>query len=380
MTELPTRKIRVTFVINDFLVGGAQRQLTRQLRYYRRELFDISVVTLFQFPGKETLYQDIPRDIHVETLNFSGFFDVKNIVRLLKVLRRLQPDIVVSSLFLSNTLCRLLRPLCGYRSIAREHNTYTYKRGWAIALDRWLARQSYKIVAVSNEVATFTAQQERIPREKFLVLQNGIDLQEVEAYRETHAATAKQEVCRSLGVPVERKLVLCVSRLTGQKNLPALIDAFAAFSQRRPEYFLVIVGEGGLRSELTDRVARLGAEDRIRLLGVVEHVGQWYLASDFLISASLIEGLSNAHLEALAFGLPIVVTQTGGTQELLRPGENGVLIEGYAADDIGRALEGISQTDLAPMRAAARASVQDFDIRRTVERYERLFADCFEAG
>lgn len=377
MAPATLQKIRVVFVINDFLMGGAQRQLARQLRLYNRDTFDVTIITLFHFPDKQTLYHLIPDDIAVEKMAFSGFFDLRSLFRFCRILNKLRPDIVVSSLFFSNTLTRLLRVFFGYRSIAREHNTYTYKRRWAILVDRWLARQSYKMVAVSEEVATFTIRQESIPQEKFVVIQNGIDLDEIAQYRHAHATTAKEILYNRHHLEMDRKILLNVSRLTEQKNLVRLIEAFAQFSAKHEEYVLFILGEGGLFLELQSLIQRLGMGGRIFLVGAVHDIGLYYLVSEMLVSASLIEGLSNAHLEALAFGLPIIITETGGAQELLRPGENGWCIPGYTKEDILGALEHVSRQDISSWRVAALRTATQFDIRHTVHRYEDLFIRCY---
>lgn len=295
---------------------------------------------------------------------------------MINILRETKPDIVVSSLFFSNTVCRLLKPFLRFRSIAREHNTYTYKKWWAKTVDRVLARMSYKIVAVSSEVAEFTAAQERIPTEKFVVIQNGIDLQEVREKVKVCGPTVKEEVYAQLHLSLDMKLVVSVGRMTPQKNQKNLIDAFAEFYQAHPEYALCILGGGGLLDELLAHVKTLGVEDRVFLLGSVSDVERYYLASEFFVSASLIEGLSNAHLEALAFGLPIVVTQTGGTRELLRDGKNGLLIRGSSKEDIRTALESMVGADRTTMRAEAFRAAQAFDMVKTVERYEALFTEC----
>lgn len=372
-----SQKKHVVFVINDFLVGGAQRQLTRQLSLYDKDAFRFSIITLFDFAGRPTLYDRIPPCVAVHRLAFRGAFDVRGIWSFIRLVRAIRPDLVVSSLFLANTLCRSLKPFFRYRSIAREHNTYIDKPRVAILIDRLLARVSDRMVAVSQSVAAFTSRQQRLPAGCFTVIPNGIDLGEIRAAEERLRPTAKRDVCLLLGITPEIKIMLNVARLTPQKNQDALIRAFADFVVGHPDYVLCILGGGGRMEALTALVHDLGLERHVFLLGSISSVEAFYLASDVFVSASFIEGMSNAQLEALAYGLPMIVTRTGGVEELLREGENGFAVNGFTAADIRRGLERFAAVSSpGHLRQAARATAEAYDIRKTVAAYERLFHDC----
>src|SRR3989344_2482692 len=116
-----------------------QRQFVEQLRFFDRSRFNIILITLFEFPGKDTMYADLPSDLEVHRLDFKSWFDVPNWLRLWKLLCHLKPEIVVSSIFFSNTVFRSLKPMGGYVSITREHNTYIHKPKLHQHLDRLLA-------------------------------------------------------------------------------------------------------------------------------------------------------------------------------------------------------------------------------------------------
>src|SRR3989344_3642157 len=138
------KPIKVVFGLNDFLVGGMQRQFSEQIRHFNRERFEIVLITLFQFSGKENMYAALPKNLEVHTLSFNGFADVGEWWKLFRLLQRLRPDIVVSSLFFSNTVFRVLKPLVGYASVAREHNTFADRLShWQRRVDKILSHLSY---------------------------------------------------------------------------------------------------------------------------------------------------------------------------------------------------------------------------------------------
>ncbi len=133
---------------------------------------------------------------------------------------------------------------------------------------------------------------------------------------------------------------LTVARLIQRKGIEHLIDAMAQLGDDRAT--LTIVGEGNQREALAARAADLG--DRVRFLGAVPHeqLPSVYRTHDVFVLPSLNEGMSNTVLEAMASGLPILMTRTGGARELIEPGVNGDFIEPDGAD-IARALNAYLQ-------------------------------------
>ena len=368
------KKIRVVFGLTDFIVGGMQRQFSEQVRFFNREKYEIILITLSQHPEKAELYDALPKDLEVHKLNFKGVKDVRSWWRLYALLKILKPDIVVSSIFFANTVFRILRPLVGYISIPREHNTYVDKPKFHQLIDRLLSHLSHSIVAVAEGVVEFTARQEGIPREKFVVIQNGID---TEKMRSTFAALPeKLTIKQELGFSAADRIALNVARLVGQKNHDVLIDGFAQFRVAHPEYRLAIVGAGGLRESLQKQIDDLGLQAVVRLFGMRDDVWRFYKAADMFVSAAGIEGLSNAELEAMCAGLPIISTDTSGTEELLEEGVNGFFVRGSSASDVAAALEKAARADQPALRSGSLKKIQEFDIRNTVAAYEALFKEA----
>ncbi len=134
--------------------------------------------------------------------------------------------------------------------------------------------------------------------------------------------------------------ILTVARLIQRKGIEYLIDAMAQLGDDRAT--LTIVGEGNQREALAARAADLG--DRVRFLGALPNaqLPSVYRTHDVFVLPSLNEGMSNTVLEAMASGLPILMTRTGGARELIEPGVNGDFIEPDGAD-IARALHAYLQ-------------------------------------
>jgi len=264
MTSTP--KIKVAIVIDNFCVGGAEKQLTELMPLLDKNTIELSFITLRQIEGMETLYDELPDRLSVYKLNFRNIKDISSWVEFYRMLRAIRPDVVMPNLFFSNTVVRILKLFVGYVVIPIEHNTYVDKKWPKRVLDRWLARVSYRIIAVSNTVADFTAKQERIPRNKFVVIQNGVDVEKIQAKLE--ALPSKDTLKQELGFKSSDKVLLNVASLKPKKNHKLLLEGFARFHEKHPEYKLAIAGEGSSRTKLEARVRELELDDVVTFFGL----------------------------------------------------------------------------------------------------------------
>lgn len=121
---------------------------------------------------------------------------------------------------------------------------------------------------------------------------------------------------------------VAVCRLEAQKNIPMLLRAFAKFSQAYPDYDLKIYGVGALQSVLEAQTVTLQIADKVRFMGFQTNVFDLIQKATAYCSSSDYEGLSNAMIEAMALGLPCIVTDCngGGAREIIQDGENGILV------------------------------------------------------
>lgn len=151
-----------------------------------------------------------------------------------------------------------------------------------------------------------------------------------------------------------------VGRLAPEKGLEHLLRSWKAALDRRRDIRLVLVGDGPLRKELEQMARDLHIHDALWFAGHTDEVGDYLHAADFAILPSLSEGLSNAMLEAMAAGLPMLGSRVSGTEDFVVPGETGWLFE--PGDEAGLASRLAEIADMAPdtlraMGARAQASV-----------------------
>jgi glycosyltransferase involved in cell wall biosynthesis len=117
-----------------------------------------------------------------------------------------------------------------------------------------------------------------------------------------------------------------VSRLAWKKGVSHLLDAVPSLLEAVPEVTVLLVGDGPLRGDLEAQAARLGVAGRVLFLGPRRDASTLLPAFDVLVLPSVVEGMSNTLLEAMAARLPVVATDVGGNPEVVVDGETGFLV------------------------------------------------------
>lgn len=206
---------------------------------------------------------------------------------------------------------------------------------------------------------------EGVPAAKISVIPNGVD---TERFRPRDRAECR----RSLGLPSDARLIVCVSRLSEEKGVDVLVRAFAQVRSQVPGAMLALVGSGPLQAELEREALRLGLGDSLKLAGAVAHeqVALWIGAGDVSCLPSLREGHPNAAMEALASGRPLVASRVGALPGMVGAG-TGLLVE--PGDEAA-----LSQALLAALGApwddqAIAASVREGSWARAAREYRRVY-------
>lgn len=160
-------------------------------------------------------------------------------------------------------------------------------------------------------------------------------------------------------LPAAPRLV-CVGRLCGEKGHLLLVEALARLAAKRIPFEMVFAGDGELRDEIEELIARHGLERQIRITGWVDsvQVRKEILAARALVLPSFSEGLPVVIMEALALRRPVATTYVGGIPELVRPRENGWLFPAGSVDTLAAALESVLATPAEQLRRMGEAGRQ----------------------
>lgn len=364
------RPLRVAHVIETLGVGGAERLVTDVVRRLDRGRFESRVFPL-----------DEPLDLRAEIESAGVAVDpvlapprrrpVACLRGLARRLRQFGPGLVHTHLYYGNVMGRIAARLAGGVSVVTTlHNPdYTFEarntmlfRGRKI-LDRVTGSRNAALVAVSRAVAEDF--QRHMGWRNIRVVPNGVDLQ-------AFAPAARGGAAAEWPAPGLR--LLSVGRLHPQKGHRVLLDAIGRAREAGTPLSLLVAGEGAERAALEAQAGALGLQGQVRLAGRRD-VHALLASADVFVFPSLYEAVGIALLEAMASGLPVVASRTGGIPEVVEDGVSGILVAPGDAEDLARALVSLDRDPERRRRlgAAARARAEAFDIRVTVRALEDLY-------
>lgn len=236
---------------------------------------------------------------------------------------------------------------------------------------RWCLRRSVRWSSVSSAGGCQLERELGIPRERIDVLRNGVDAARFDA---TSDGT-REHIRRQLGFDNAAFVVGVVGSLVPVKRHDLLIDALAQAVRTGLDMRLLVVGDGPRRQALLQHAAFAGVGSRMCVAGWRDDVPAMLTAMDAYVCSSDSEGMNNAVLEALAAGLPVVVTDVGDNATVVRDQTDGAVVPPGSAAALARALSNLaaSPATRARLATAARARANAYKFSDTVSAYESYY-------
>ncbi len=245
-------------------------------------------------------------------------------------------DLVHTHLYHACLYGRVAAFVAGVPVVTTEHNVYLSYKLKRSLVNRLLAKKTSRIVAVSKAVMDYVSERDSIDPSKFEVIYNGIETERFDIDME------QLEARRTIGIDDDGPVVGSVCRLSEQKGVKHLIRAFKSVLEEVPLATLVIVGDGPLAEELKEEVRSLSFAGKVCFLGQRRDIPVVLRALDLYVLPSLWEGLGIAVIEAMASGLPVVVSSAGGLVEVVEDDRTGYVVkpgdEASLADSISKLL------------------------------------------
>ncbi|MFA5260530.1 MAG: glycosyltransferase family 4 protein [Candidatus Omnitrophota bacterium] len=230
------------------------------------------------------------------------------------------------------------------------------------------------VVAISPAVQQHLMNDFHVAEERIAFIPNGLELDEFPL----KSRDEKRALRRAWRLP-DGPLLGIIARLSDVKGHAVLIDAMPAVLARFPGVRLLIVGEGKMGLELKRQVARLGLEQRVIFLPVVNRTSEILPLLDIFVLPSLQEGLGLSAMEAQAAGLPVIASRVGGLISLIEDGRTGRLVEPRNSGQLSGAILDLLEHPENARDMGRRARVfieQEYSAERmardTVKMYERI--------
>lgn len=245
-------------------------------------------------------------------------------------------------------------------------------------LERWLHRRMTAILGNSERVVAQLSSDEDVPRDKLILLRNGVEV------RELPAAERRAQIRAELLIEPPCVALAIVANLIPYKGHLDLLEALALLPVER-DWNMLVLGAGavGCRSTLEQRAEALGIAGRVRFLGGTEDVNRVLDGCDIGVLCSHEEGFSNALLEYLERALPVVATAVGGNTEAVVDGETGLLVPPRQPGELAEALDKLIADGGMRRRfgtAGRERAMRLFSQDASVEAYTRLYRSLLQDG
>jgi len=315
------------FVLSTLGVGGSEQKIARLANRLKEEGVHVMLACM---NGPFTLEQVVRRDVPLRKLDRTGKFSFGTVLRLRRILVEEQPATVLAVNLYQALYVALASLLLPYRprTVALV-NTSTF-RGHPL----W--KRIYQWVLRSFDLTVHGSQAQRefwfksLDRERSAawrnstVIYNGVDS---EHFSLIDAFESGKRLRATLGVKPESLLIGTVSMCRPEKNQQVLLTTLRQLRVARVDAHLVIAGDGPMRGELERHAAALAISERVHFIDAIEDVRPVLAAMDLFVLPSIaVESFSNAALEAMAMGRPVLLSDIGGAREMINDGVEGYVV------------------------------------------------------
>jgi glycosyltransferase involved in cell wall biosynthesis len=362
----PSENVKVLRVIARLNMGGPALHVAYLTAGLAERGYDTTLVAGTLARGEDSM-AFVAEGLGIEVVridelrrDISPVRDALAVVKLARLLRSERPQILHTHTAKAGAVGRLAALVAGdarppivvhtfHGHVLRGYFDAVRSAGFRL-LERWLARSSTALVAVSPQVRDDLVALGVAPREKFAVVRLGVGW---------------------------------IGRMTGVKRTDDVLLAFRRLRERGVDACLCMVGDGPDRDHVERRANELGVMRDTLFLGYQDSVAPFFSAFDAFVLPSVNEGTPVTAIEALAGGRPVVATRVGGVPDVVRDGVDGFLVEAGAIDDLAERLERLAADPelRARMGAAGRERVLSrYAVDRLVDDVDRLYRSLLEAA
>jgi len=369
------RKVKILYLLDTLIeMAGSERNLLDIVTNLNRERFEPLVICM---RGENMVERLRERNIEVIDIKLRKIYSPAALLRaveIFRIIRRRGISIVVTYHESSDYLGGVVARLAGVPVIisSRRDMGYMLKRRHII-MYRIVDRLFDRILTVSDAVKRTVAQREHVLWHKLVRIYNGVDAAKFTV------TNGRDRLRSELGLEPNRPVIGMLAALRRVKGHRYFLEAAAQVLRQYPGAYFLIVGwvvGHDYYLELIEQTKRLGLEHNVIFTGGRQDTPEILALFDIAVFASLNEGFSNAVLESMAAGKPVVATRSGGTAEAIVDGESGILVEPADAPGLATAIIGLLEDRARARRLGINARVrvrEMFDIGRMVREVEGLY-------
>lgn len=359
--------ITIVHMIGQLSHGGSERQLVLVTKALKERGWNQVVVTLHPGDAWETTLQQ--NGIPLRQLPSQGGRPVR-LIKLWGMIRSFGPSIIHSWSWHTNIYAAWIRPGTVKKRVLSIRGNPMVDRRTGDTLNAVPHRYAYRMAdhVVSNSDACVNE-----------LRKAGVALPEVSIV--SNIIPAGPRACLSADGTIPK--IVAVGNLDRLKGYDVLLAALKSLRDEGIEFRVEIAGEGPDRARLAQLREELNLRDRVVFLGTVDRIPELLASADAAVHASFSEGLSNAVLEAMAAGLPVVATSVGDIPRFISDGENGLLVPPRSHQELSRAIRRVLEDRAFRCRlgAAAQATVHErCSVDTVAQQYEAVYRKILNSG
>jgi len=349
--------------------GGAEIYVRRVAPLLCQSGWDLRVVT---FISGGDLVDDLRAEgVPVIELGLQHKADLSGFARLTRLWRSDPPDLLHTHLYHAGLIGRIVAHRSGISPVVvHQHGAERARSPLRSLLDRATTTWVTRYVSSCQAVAQILTAREHIRPSRIEVIYNGVDPTPF------IIRPPRFSLPQGWPVPTGIKVVGSVGRLASEKGQGWLLEALAILIHSGQDLHAVLVGEGRSLPDLQNQARHLGIADRVHFAGSRRDVRDWLGNFNLFVLPSEWEGVSLALLEAMASGLPVIASNTGGTPEIVVDGETGLLVPSRDPKSLAEAIQRLLDDSLLrnQMGQSGRARVvESFPIQKTISRLNQLY-------
>jgi len=365
------------FLLADLVIGGSETKVVRIANALTSQGRQQIAIGWLSEPS--TLAAEIDARIPRLFLQRRMRADIPAALRLSRWIREHRPQSIVCVNLYPTLYALAARSLARIRvpCVALVNTTEFANRKEALqmrAVYRHTLARMYRVVYGCDCQRQLWLTRYGLDPGKSLTIYNGVRL---ERFNRAASPRSRESVRSELGLSPNEFVVGTVGAMRTEKAQADLLDAVAALTGQMTPVRTMLVGDGPLRSSLEERARTNHIADRVIFLGAQADVRPFLLAMDVFVLPSLSETFSNAALEAMAMGIPVVLTDTGGAPEMVVRGETGAL---FAPGNVSELASRLRELIVSPetrqrfSERALRRVVERFTFEGMLDQYDRLLA------
>ena len=367
------QKINVLWLVDHLgyngFMHGAGKYYLNTIPYFDQSSYNVLLCVLRSRDNLTSHFEK--KGINVVHLGRSKL-DPLTIVDIIKIIKNNNIDLIHCHGYGSANFGRLARVFTSTKVIVHSHDDDRYYPLYQKISDRILKKFTDLGIAVSEAVKKASVEIRKIPEEKMLVLHNGIIFDEFKIPEDDEISIEKKK----WNLEENSKIIGTIAKLREEKGVEYLIRAVPHVLKEFPNSNFIIVGDGNLRDHLENLAKELGVGKNIIFTGFLENVTPVLSTFDVQVLPSITEGFGLVIVEGMTMGKPVIATNVGGVNEIIKDGENGLLVSSRdpeaLADKIIYLLKNPEQAK--NLGITAKVDSRRFDIKIHVKKLEEQYS------